>query len=340
MAAVLPGAMPAPQDRCEAIASILIVEADAQERTGGVMAELCRRGGHRVHQTGNVIDAMGTLEADHSIGVVAVGIPASRANGLALVERLRRCADHGVQFIVMSPTRCADDIVRAMHLKVADFVTEPGDETRLRMALTRALDGWRGGLGSYPRPRCGAALPPGDALDVLEEAYRHGLALMERVQSLRMEQAGGVAPVSAHTPAPQPVEAPAQTSAARGRPVTVRLVESGVETRNDAERLGKLLAIQKKRAVRNNFFCQGLFDDPCWDMLLDLMVNHLQGRRISVSSLCIASGVAQTTALRRINDLNKSGLVRRIADESDGRRVFIELTEQGIAAMSKYADSI
>ena len=75
-------------------------------------------------------------------------------------------------------------------------------------------------------------------------------------------------------------------------------------------------------------------------MLLDLMANHLRGRRISVSSLCMASGVAQTTALRRISELHDRGLVRRIADEKDGRRVFVELTEQGIAALYGYVEHI
>ena len=171
--------------------------------------------------------------------------------------------------------------------------------------------------------------------DALEQAYRHGLALIETVRALRGEAAA--ARVMPFVPAPRaaaPVEA-AVTGLAAAPSASEAATECGVP-----DSLGILTAIRRKRAAREKFFPKGLFEDPCWDMLLDLMINHLQGRRISVSSLCIASGVAQTTALRRISELHDRGLVRRIADEKDGRRVFIELTEQGIAALSDYVEHI
>src|SRR5690554_5333957 len=68
-------------------------------------------------------------------------------------------------------------------------------------------------------------------------------------------------------------------------------------------------------ATRQNYFPEGLFSDPAWDMLLDLTYARLTGKRVSVSSLCIASRVPATTALRRISDLVFEGLVTRIRDE-------------------------
>lgn len=92
--------------------------------------------------------------------------------------------------------------------------------------------------------------------------------------------------------------------------------------------------------ARTSFFPGGLFADPAWDMLLDLMHARLNGKRISVSSLCIAARVPATTALRRIGDLVSAGLATRIRDENDGRRVFIELTEDGFARMSRYLEQV
>jgi hypothetical protein len=89
-------------------------------------------------------------------------------------------------------------------------------------------------------------------------------------------------------------------------------------------------------SARTNFFPGGLFADPAWDMLLDLTHARLAGKRVSVSSLCIAAGVPATTALRRIGDLVTSGLATRVKDENDGRRVFVELTEDGFARMGGY----
>tara|TARA_R110000868_G_scaffold37022_2_gene130978 strand:- start:6992 stop:7408 length:417 start_codon:yes stop_codon:yes gene_type:complete len=91
-------------------------------------------------------------------------------------------------------------------------------------------------------------------------------------------------------------------------------------------------------SARTGFFPDGLFADPAWDMLLDLMHARLNGKKISVSSLCIAARVPATTALRRIGDLVAAGLAVRVKDATDGRRVFIELTPDGTARMERYLD--
>ena len=93
-------------------------------------------------------------------------------------------------------------------------------------------------------------------------------------------------------------------------------------------------------ASRMNYFPSGLFADPAWDMLLDLTHARLAGKHISVSSLCIASGVPATTALRRITDLVEKGLAVRIKDNNDGRRIFVELTDDGFARMIHYLEKI
>lgn len=93
-------------------------------------------------------------------------------------------------------------------------------------------------------------------------------------------------------------------------------------------------------SARQNYFPDGLFSDPAWDMLLDLTYARLAGKRVSVSSLCIASRVPATTALRRIGDLVSQGLATRARDEADGRRVFVELTEDGFSRMLAYIDNV
>lgn len=92
--------------------------------------------------------------------------------------------------------------------------------------------------------------------------------------------------------------------------------------------------------ARQSFFPDGLFSDPAWDMLLDLTHARLSGKRVSVSSLCIASRVPATTALRRISDLVSEGLATRVRDEADGRRVFVELTEDGFSRMNAYIENV
>lgn len=85
----------------------------------------------------------------------------------------------------------------------------------------------------------------------------------------------------------------------------------------------KLLA-QRRR--REQIFGADLFGEPIWDMLLDLFANASEGRQVSVSSLCIASGAPTTTALRYVAMLVDRGLLLRFRDARDGRRVLIELS--------------
>ena len=75
---------------------------------------------------------------------------------------------------------------------------------------------------------------------------------------------------------------------------------------------------------------------PAWDMLLDLMAARLEERVVSVSSLCIAAAVPPTTALRWIKTMTDTGLMERKPDRSDGRRIFIDLTERAASAMDAY----
>lgn len=94
------------------------------------------------------------------------------------------------------------------------------------------------------------------------------------------------------------------------------------------------------RQARTRFFDAALFADPAWDMLLDLTAAHGEGAKVSVTSLCIASGVPATTALRWISQMVESGLFVRLADPDDRRRAFIALSDKALAAMSAYFASL
>jgi predicted transcriptional regulator len=94
--------------------------------------------------------------------------------------------------------------------------------------------------------------------------------------------------------------------------------------------------IIRHRQLRARFFDGSFFADPAWDMLLDLTAARAEKKRIQVTSLCIASGVPPTTALRWINVLVNSGLVERLDDDQDHRRSFISLTEKGANQMAEY----
>ena len=90
------------------------------------------------------------------------------------------------------------------------------------------------------------------------------------------------------------------------------------------------------RAERRKFLPAHLFADPAWDMLLDLYLADITCQRISISSLCCASNVPATTALRWITTLKREGLVERMADPYDHRRYFMYLSAKGLDAMDGF----
>lgn len=96
----------------------------------------------------------------------------------------------------------------------------------------------------------------------------------------------------------------------------------------------------RARRMRDGFFGANLFEDPGWDMLLDLFAAELEGVQVSVSSLCIAAAVAPTTALRWIAKLTEAGLFAREPDPYDRRRAFVALTEQASAGMRGYVSAV
>lgn len=101
----------------------------------------------------------------------------------------------------------------------------------------------------------------------------------------------------------------------------------------DPKLVRQIIANRQRRA---RFFDAHLFADPAWDMLLDLTAAHAEGQKVSVTSLCIAANVPATTALRWLTQMVETGVLRRVADPADRRRVFIELSESARAGMAGY----
>lgn len=89
-----------------------------------------------------------------------------------------------------------------------------------------------------------------------------------------------------------------------------------------------------ERAKRERHF-PGL-SDTAWEMLLDLALSAQTGRRVCVTSLCLAAYAPATTGLRHISLLAGEGLIERHADPDDARRVFVKLTRLAGERLGEY----
>ena len=68
------------------------------------------------------------------------------------------------------------------------------------------------------------------------------------------------------------------------------------------------------RRVRSRFFNESMLGEPVWDMLLALYCMPSRGLKPSVTGLCYAAGVPQTTGLRWVQLMEQKGLIDRQPD--------------------------
>lgn len=101
-------------------------------------------------------------------------------------------------------------------------------------------------------------------------------------------------------------------------------------------RAARLLKVRRKREeLFGDLMGKPMFGEPCWDMLLDLYIAWSADRPVSVTSLCVASNVPASTALRAVNMLVERELVTRVPDPLDGRRVHVYLKDETAGLLAK-----
>lgn len=112
------------------------------------------------------------------------------------------------------------------------------------------------------------------------------------------------------------------------------------DERQEADLLERVRIIAERRVERYQYLPAEMFGEPAWDMLLDLYLASGDGKSISVSSACIASRAPATTALRWLRRMEQLGLVARVNDDSDRRRVYVTITDAAKRALADWLLSI
>lgn len=117
-------------------------------------------------------------------------------------------------------------------------------------------------------------------------------------------------------------------------------VGSGEPTEDIVTEAAKALYAARRRRARHFPDISVMFEEPAWDILLDLFVSERENRAVSVSSACLAAYVPPTTALRWIGVLEQHGAVWREPDQSDRRRINLRLSEGTRSAMYAYITEV
>lgn len=86
---------------------------------------------------------------------------------------------------------------------------------------------------------------------------------------------------------------------------------------------------------RDAVFGNGFFSDPIWLMLIDLTIHRIENKKLTITSLGLASGAPTSTSLRYIMKMSKYGFVNLQKDFTDSRRTYVELSESAFEKMCK-----
>lgn len=104
-----------------------------------------------------------------------------------------------------------------------------------------------------------------------------------------------------------------------------------------------LLGIDELRNLRRAHPILSELDDTESDLLLELLRSERAGRQLSVSALSISvdnERVSAATALRRIQNLVRAGLIVRVPDPHDARRDFVSLAPETRSALELYLTQV
>ncbi|WP_369818313.1 winged helix DNA-binding protein [Novosphingobium aerophilum] len=263
--------------------------------------------------------SLGDLPAaeGRSLGdVVMLDCPVIDAATLAALARLDlRAAGGDTRLIVSTSVEMLDEVFACMDMSMPVLLVDPNRAERV-IALGQVMAGF----------------PAARLRELSEDDRLMLLRLSEQVGQIagHMDRLAPAGPARAGRSG---ASAEAPDFAGNGPPYAAK----DPSFLSDARMLRRII---RQRQLRARFIEGDLFADPAWDMLLDLAAARAEGKQVSVTSLCIASAVPPTTALRWIGQLVEAGLFQRVCDENDRRRAFIELTDQAVDRLARYFGEI
>lgn len=95
-------------------------------------------------------------------------------------------------------------------------------------------------------------------------------------------------------------------------------------------------SLYRHRRRRGRYLPEKIFAEPAWDILLDLYINGVRGRPVSITSACIAGDIPATTGLRWLGVLEQEDLIEREVSRTDARVTLVRLTRRAREQMREF----
>lgn len=93
------------------------------------------------------------------------------------------------------------------------------------------------------------------------------------------------------------------------------------------------------RIARSRYFPDDYFNDPAWDILLDLMKADFDDAGLPATHIGLDVAIPLSTVLRYVKRMERDGYVTRATDIEDNRRSIIRLTDKGRENLRRVIDS-
>jgi DNA-binding response OmpR family regulator len=251
--------------------------------------------------------ALALIAANPDILLAISDINMPTMDGIALLGRINSQSTAGLapRVIFLTAHARVDYAVAALRLGAIDFLTKP---VRPQNLLGVVRNAWDAAL----RARAASALP--DEVAALARKAQELAAIVQRRAVPRGPEPGP-------TPAAA-VAAPPERGSAHSADVA-------------------LLGMDRLRRLRREFPPLGELDDVAWDLVRELVRVERTARRLSVSALSMAAEqVSSSTAVRRIQELVRAGVLVRTPDPGDARRDFVNLAPEMRATLDRYLEQV
>jgi DNA-binding response OmpR family regulator len=254
--------------------------------------------------------ALALVAANPDILLAISDINMPGMDGIALLGRINSQSPEGLapRVIFLTAHARVDYAIAALRLGAIDFLTKPVRPQNLLGVVRNAWD-------SALRARAASALP--EEVAVLARKAQELAAIVQRRAAPRSAES---------TPSPAPVSAAPTATAERSASHSADVA---------------LLGMDRLRRLRREFPPLGDLDDVAWDLVRELLRVERTTQRLSVSALSMAAEqVSSSTAVRRIQDLVRAGILVRTPDPADARRDFVNLAPELRATLDRYLEQV
>jgi len=252
-------------------------------------------------------EALSLVAAHQDILLAISDINMPEVNGIAMLGRINSLCAPGMapRVIFLTAHPRMDYAVAALRLGAVDFLTKPIRPQNLLGVVRNAWD-------SAVHARMAQALP-----EEVTALARKAQELAAMVQRRTVSRSFEIQPT---------VSRDTVLSGARGGAQAADLALHGMD---------------RLRRLRHEFPPLGELDDVAWDLVRELIRAERSAQRLSISALSMATEqVSSSTAVRRIQDLAKAGILLRNPDPSDARRDFVSLAPELRGALDRYLEQV